>query len=123
MDLRCKPKLDDFLNIAEKFKIAVNVDLLFEEFVNLDFFLKNPPNNFAGLKIDQQWVNYFKSYRSQNFLQICYHIFSLSHSNAMTERIFSLMTLAWRKERNCLSMSTLELSITLMKPAKNLLSF
>ena len=35
-------------------------------------------------------------------------IFSIPHLNAMSKRIFSLMTIAWRKERNRLLAENLE---------------
>lgn len=43
-----------------------------------------------------------------NFEKICNFIFSIPHSNAGTERIFSLMFSFWRKERNELLIENLE---------------
>ena len=108
MDLRTNPRLEDFMKISEEFSIDVDVDLLFEEFVKLSSFLENLPENFSDFKIDQQWVYYFKTNKSPNYYKICSYVFSLPHSNAMCERIFSLMFTAWRKDRNSLSIETLE---------------
>lgn len=108
MDLQNKPNMIDFLKICEDFHIEINEDLLFEEYVTLLDFMENSPGNFDELTADQRWVAYFKKSNAPILLKICSVVFSLPHSNAMSERIFSLMGLAWRKERNKLDIKTLE---------------
>lgn len=101
---------NDFLNVSTNFGIDVNEDLLFEEFILLQEYLKkcNASNSLTSESADQQWVNFFRENNAPNFENICNVIFSIPHSNAVSERIFSLMTTAWRKERNRLNLHTLE---------------
>lgn len=62
-----------------------------------------------ALKYDEKWVAFFKYYpNAVNLLKIVKYIFPIPHSNAISERIFSLMNIAWRKDRNKLSLATLE---------------
>lgn len=71
-------------------------------------------NNFLG--------NFDELSNATIFLKICV-IFSLPHSNEMTEIMFNLVGLAWRKERNILDIQTLEVkNIILENLTKNLLN-
>lgn len=106
--LKTKPKLQDFLNICLEFHIEINEDLLFEEYVELSEFYENLSQNVIDMPIDKQWVFFFQSSVANNFEKIASVVFAIPHSNAMSERIFSLMTQAWRKERNKLNIKTLE---------------
>lgn len=108
MILRNKPKLEDFLKICSDFSIEINEDLLFEEYVELSEFYENLPTNVIDMPIDKQWVFFFQNHVAANFEKIASVVFAIPHSNAMSERIFSLMTHAWRKERNRLNIKTLE---------------
>ncbi|CAH1115436.1 unnamed protein product [Psylliodes chrysocephalus] len=99
--------LENFIKIASDFKIDIDEDMLFKEFVKLQYFIQNDLNEEED--IDQRWVAFFKNNSpANNFERLCNTILSIPHSNASSERIFSLMTTAWRKEKNKLDIKTLE---------------
>lgn len=61
------------------------------------------------LPFDKKWIAYFSKFpEDKNLFKIVSFILSIPHSNAPSERIFSLMTTAWRKERNNLLEKNLE---------------
>lgn len=103
-------KFDNILEIVSQFNIQnINVDLLFEEFVSIKNYLSIATEEFKFLKADQKWVCIFKNLNNlPNFELLCQFIFSLPHSNANPERIFSLAFNHWRKERNRMSLKTVE---------------
>lgn len=109
LNLNENPKFDEFLLIIDKFNIKnINVDVLFEEFVILkgEFDELNNHNS-----CEKKWMAMLNKYQMPNMEKIINFNFSIPHSNAMTERIFSLMFNAWRKERNRLSLQNLEAEI------------
>lgn len=108
MMLKNKPKLKDFLKICSDFSIEVDEDLLFDEYIELSEFYEDIPENVIDMTVDKQWVFFFQNHVAANFEKIANFVFAIPHSNAMSERIFSLMTNAWRKERNKLNIKTLE---------------
>lgn len=83
----------------------MDIDLLFEEFQKLKIFVA--VDALEELSSVQKWVKFFSKNNAPNLSKICEFVFSLPVSNAMCERIFSLMARAWRQERNKLLISTL----------------
>lgn len=100
--------IENFANIVKQFGIKnVDIDLLFEELIELKQFVENNPQNH-DLELAQSWMNFFEKNVAPNMLKICEFVFSVPVSNAMCERVFSLMNTAWRKDRNRLLMKHLE---------------
>lgn len=88
----------DFTEVIKLFSIKnIDMDLLFDEFIFLKTFAKKVQNEKT---VDEKWKEFLNSGSFPNFEKICNFIFLIPHSNAATERIFSLMFLFWRKERN-----------------------
>lgn len=96
----------DFTEIIKLYSIKnIDTDLLFDEFISLKAFVKNVQKEKT---VDKKWQEFLQSGNYPNFEKICNFIFSIPHSNAATERIFSLMFIFWRKERNRLLIENLE---------------
>lgn len=115
MTLKVEPALIHYNEIVEKFQISnVDMDMLFEEFVNLKKFWNEkvfPLTEDDRPRSIDIWSTFLNTFQSPNFEKICDHIFSLPVSNAMSERIFNFMGYSWRKERNRLSIKTVESEI------------
>lgn len=106
------PSFDDFQIIINDFNLGPNidVDVLFDEFCVLKEYVKQKieDDKFKSLSSDKKWVDFFKNNSAKNFETLSNFIFSLPHSNADSERIFSLMFNAWRKDRNKAALKTVE---------------
>lgn len=106
--LRETPQFDDCINIVNQFKIPdINVGAFYEEYVLLKSFKKNISLHTFG-NIQKIWIEFLNSETAPNIEKVINFIFALPHSNAMSERSFSLMFNAWRKERNRLNLETVE---------------
>lgn len=81
------------------------MDILFDEFLALKSFSDNIDRNIS---VSDMWIKFLTNETFPNFEKICNFIFSIPHSNAACERIFSLMFACWRKERNSLLLKNLE---------------
>lgn len=107
--LKTVPAFENLLEIVDSYKISIiNHDLLFEEFLHLKKFMTDSSEEVLKLSCDGIWTKFFDLFDCPNILKIVEYVFSIPHSNAASERIFSLMTTAWRKERNRLLLSNLE---------------
>ena len=104
------PDHQTFTEIVDKFQIGdINNDYLYEEIISLKLFFSKMNVEQKSLIDDQKWVQFFIAYpNTPNLLKIISFIFSIPHSNAPSERIFSLMATFWRKERNKLLLKNLE---------------
>lgn len=84
---------------------------LFEEFCLLKNFLKTRQNDFYGELAEKQWVIFYNACnditRVSELLKICQYFFCIMPHNANCERIFSVMTSQWTKERNRLSVESI----------------
>lgn len=109
MKLTSEPIFNDFVSIINKFKIEdIELDSLFDEFVQLKKYWTQTKHTHTSSSVER-WVDFFRHNNiAPNLQSLCEHIFSLPVSNAMCERVFSLMNTAWRKERNRLSIETLQ---------------
>lgn len=92
----------NFKEIIEAFKIInVDIDSLFEEILFHKTFVRDTSDEEKTVSVSEEWVNFLKIQpNSTELLKIVRVILSLQHSNVMSERIFSLMGNAWRKDRN-----------------------
>lgn len=96
----------DFTEVIKLFGIKnIDMDLLFDEFLSLKTFAENVKKETT---VEEKWKAFLNSGTFPNFEKICNFIFSIPHSNAATERIFSCMFSFWRKERNRLLIENLE---------------
>lgn len=102
------PKFKDIVEITNAFNITIDQDLLFKEYISVKKFIADITDSERQLPCDERWVCFFKQNSSPQFLKIIEYIFSIPHANATCERIFSLMTSAWRKDRNRLMLENLE---------------
>lgn len=100
-------EFNSIAKIIKEFNIAsVNEDVLFEELHKLNSYILGEN---ANLSTNEKWIGFFRlNDNTENIYKIVSFIFSIPHSNATSERIFSLMTTAWRKERNKLLIQNLE---------------
>ncbi|XP_031327822.1 uncharacterized protein LOC116159067 [Photinus pyralis] len=106
--LETMPTFEKILELLQKFPIKnINTDILFEEYV----ILKQKFPSLENLSFEQKWVTFLNTCQVPNFEKIVNFVFALAHSNAMSERMFSLMFQAWRKDRNRLSLKTIEAEI------------
>lgn len=96
----------DFVEVIQLFSIKkIDLDQLFDEFISLKAFAENISKEKS---VEEKWKEFLKSGSFPNFEEICKFVFSIPHSNAASERIFSLMFNFWRKERNKLLIENLE---------------
>lgn len=103
------PSFNNIQEIVSQFKIEnVDINALFLEFIILKDYLCTASEALQNLKPDKKWVELFKMSDLPNFTIICNFVFSLPHSNANPERIFSLAFNHWRKERNRILLKTVE---------------
>jgi hypothetical protein len=106
--LRSELKFEDFTKVIEDFKIpGIDTDVFYEEYVNLKSFRENL-TEIEFEDIEKIWIKFMNTFVVPNTEKIINFIFALPHSNAMSERIFSLMFYAWRKDRNRLALVTVE---------------
>lgn len=103
--LESDTEFQNFKDICEAFSIKhIDYDCLFEEFVMLKGFLPTVKEK----SVEEKWMTYLNSGNYPNFEKICEFIFSIPHSNAATERLFSLMFNSWRDDRNKLCLENVE---------------
>lgn len=121
-------KFDDVVPSLEYFNklgISINNSKLMDEIINLKEFLKLFQNDeFTNLSLDQKWCRfYYKSCKSleivSQLLIICQFYFAIPANNATVERIFSLISAQWTKERNRLSIESVKGIIMLRYNFKN----
>uniref|UniRef100_A0A8C4Y930 HAT C-terminal dimerisation domain-containing protein n=2 Tax=Gopherus TaxID=38771 RepID=A0A8C4Y930_9SAUR len=102
-------KWSDLEKLAEVLRIEIDFDKLFDDYCVLQQVRREIISKEQ--KIDQRWVEVFKqipeSGNSQMFKLVSFTL-SIPVSNAYCERVFSLMTQLWSKERNRLSESVVK---------------
>lgn len=91
--------------------ITVDDVKLLEEFCLLRNFLSLKTSEFYVEQAEKKWVIFFEacndSTRFAELLKIFQYFFSIMPHNANVERVFSLMTSQWTKERNRLSVESI----------------
>lgn len=105
------PQYCDFEILIKKFNLKnIDGDVLFEELIQLRNFAENNKSTRENTSSsDKVWVQFFEEYpESENILKIIQFAYSIPHGNSSSERVFSLMNIAWRKERSSLLIENLE---------------
>ena len=65
------------------------------------YIIKKLAENIEKVKsAEEKWKEFLNSGSFPTFEKVCCFDFSISHFNAASERIFSIMFYFWRKERN-----------------------
>lgn len=94
------------MEVIQLFSIeSIDMDQLFDEFIPLKAFAENISK---AKSVEEMWKEFLTKGSFPNFEKVCNFVFSIPHSNAATERIFSLKFNFWRKERNKLLIENLE---------------
>lgn len=106
--LEAYPSFNEFINVIDSFHIpSVDKDEFFNEYVVLKSKFDLSKDKFSSYKPENKWMEILK-FDLPNFEKIVAFIFCIPHSNAISERAFSLMANAWRKERNKLTIESVE---------------
>ena len=117
-DLRCMQLNNDTIPVfsnLEKLVVQhrikdIDLDIMFEECFKIKAFVQN--NNIKISETngcDKIWALFFLKFpEAHNLYKLVCFVFSIPHSNASSERIFSLMATTWRKERNRLKIENVE---------------
>lgn len=100
---------DTVLYLKDK-NIDIDDAKLIDEWVNLKAFCQNLTEQDKLLNSNQLWVQFFKTPNANLYselLKIAQYFFCIPAHNANVERVFSLITQQWTKERNLLSVETI----------------
>nr|CCQ71105.1 hypothetical protein CcPL1.036 [Cotesia congregata] len=128
--------LDDWLRPLEKYEIFMWMDLdkapnveevartvgylsergveVSDEYESEVACLRGFVEKMAGVEwkeknVHERWSLFFKTESGKkNLLRICQYLFAIPGHNANVERVFSLIAAQWTKERNCLTVETIE---------------
>ena len=123
MDLKTRPTWVD-AEVCIKYLKEKNINIddakSFDQFCNLQTFFdeENDVPGFKDSMVHCKWTNYFKKTDNREFhselLKICSFIFAVPAQNANVERVFSLISAQWSKERNRLKISTIRAILTVV---------
>jgi hypothetical protein len=87
-----------------RFQLMVIMDELYEEFTTVQPYITNLMQmaSFKDMSVGEKWVKMcsHQEVPLPNLIKIVSFVMSVPVSNAYVERMFSLMTCYWRKERN-----------------------
>lgn len=84
--------------------------------MNLKTFCKKLTEQDKKLNTNELWLKFFKTSNADShteLIKITQYFFSIPAHNASIERIFSLITAQWTKERNALESNTISSLIKL----------
>ncbi|XP_070399235.1 uncharacterized protein [Nothobranchius furzeri] len=86
----------------------IDTDGLYEEYGMVEAILSSP--EIEGCQSEERYLKLFSKADVPlvNLRKVCAYIFSIPCSNAHTERIFSMMSSAWRNERNGLDVESVK---------------
>ncbi|KMQ89919.1 hypothetical protein RF55_10387 [Lasius niger] len=103
--------LEASLEFLRSRNIIVDEEKLFNEFLCFQKFVKDLPVDESTTNCNKLWCNFFKEYEAdkncQEMKKIAQFFFCLPAHNANVERVFSLITNQWTKERNKLQPQTI----------------
>lgn len=94
-------------------KSVIIDDTMYEEFMYLKSFLESEMSQeWKSKNLQDKWIDFFQKTeeeeRKRNLLKMCQYLFAIPGHNAHVERVFSLITAQWTKERNQLGVGTVE---------------
>lgn len=101
--------IEDTLIFLKDRNIEIDDTKLIDEWVNLKSFSQNLSQQDKLLNANQIWLQFFKTPNAHLYselLKIAQYFFCIPAHNANVERIFSLITQQWTKERNLLKTET-----------------
>uniref|UniRef100_A0A8C6M4A3 HAT C-terminal dimerisation domain-containing protein n=1 Tax=Nothobranchius furzeri TaxID=105023 RepID=A0A8C6M4A3_NOTFU len=86
----------------------IDMDGLYEEYGMVEAILSSP--EIEGCQSEERYLKLFSKadVPLENLRKVCAYIFSIPCSNAHSERIFSMMSSAWRNERNRLDVESVK---------------
>lgn len=93
---------------------GIEIDDCLDEVMCLEEFFESKMDNaeWKEKNVHDRWIDFFKSTdnvdKKKNLFKICQYLFAIPGHNANVERVFSLIAAQWTKERNCLSIETIE---------------
>lgn len=99
LKLNEKLGFQDVLTVSKNLFIATDEDLLYDEIDSVNAVL---PNLVKDVSLDKMWVEVFQKLNCPELLKVVSKILSIPVSNAIVERMFSLMKNVWTDNRNCL---------------------
>jgi hypothetical protein len=110
LNLNSKVKWEEMVEIAEKFTINLDKDMLFDEIIGLNEFLERSK---FGIEVHfmEKWSQFLNSCSIPNIELILEFVFSIYSSNAYIERVFSIMNNLCSKDRNKLLTQNLKAEI------------
>lgn len=90
------------LNLNDKSGLGINCDALFDEVISADEIYKTVYNlpDFSKLSCAEKWSSILKSREFPNLYKFISFFLSIPSSSAFSERVFSVMNIKWRDERN-----------------------
>ena len=91
---------DEVVSVAEALQVEVDRDALFDEVVLLQSITDLLSSEMS---VEERWVKVFNSLdktKLTNIFHIVSFVLSIPASNAIVERIFSVMTAKWNDTRN-----------------------
>lgn len=102
------PSYDSFIDIIDCLSLVntdtygINCDALFNEVTSADEIYKAvyKLDDFNKLSCSAKWCNILKSGEFPNLYRFISFFLSIPSSSAFSERVFSVMNLKWRDERN-----------------------
>lgn len=89
---------------------------LFDQWLNLKTFCQELTEQDKKLNMNELWLKFFSTPNAHictELIKIAQYFFSIPAHNASVERIFSLITSQWTKERNALELNTVSSLIKL----------
>ncbi|KAF0713388.1 protein FAM200B-like [Aphis craccivora] len=102
--------------VKSKLNIVLNEEELFGQFKLFEKLIKEKSTEWHSLTFEEKWISIFKSFKETNtdystLLKLIEFAFVLPGSNAVVERLFSLMNNYWTKSRNSLGIDTVEATL------------
>lgn len=97
------------VEFLKEINIEIDDTKMIDEWVNLKAFSMTLSDEDKLLSANQLWIKFFKTPNAfvyTEMLKIAQYFFCIPAHNANVERIFSLVTQQWTKERNALSAQT-----------------
>lgn len=110
MELKTIPGFDSFSDLNNKYQILRehNLDEFFTEYTKFKKYIMSISESLTTLSTVEKWQKILINNNFPNIEKIASFIFSIPHSNASSERIFSCSSFLWRKERNKLDINSVE---------------
>lgn len=112
LSLKHAVPFDQFSEAVKACRLDVDLDGLYEEYSFVEKFVNSSAEE--NWSTEERYLKLFsqKDVSLSNLRNVSSYLFSIPCSNAHTERVFSIMTSAWRNERNRLEVDTVKARIS-----------